>query len=227
MKLKIVGFESELNLDDYYVNVVEIHNKNLFHKIISQLYDKHRGLDVNNELKIIDDIEEINFKKDVYFVDNYFNVDANNRRIINRLYMEIVKNILDYGYGSEYDLLINNLIKLILHSSNEISINITFDNKIEINDFLKLLNIKIDEPMYCSIKENLYLLIDILSEFKMHKFILLCNLKNYIPIDELKELYKYSQYRKIKLVLIENVKDNKIENENKLIIDENYDDYIV
>ena len=52
--------------------------------------------------------------------------------------------------------------------------------------------------------ENILLLIDIESELNLDKLVVFVNLKSYLENEELIELYKYSLYKDIKILLVDN-----------------------
>lgn len=227
MKLKIMGFDSIIDLEGSFINVIEIHNKKLFQKIISEIYDRIKGVEEKSELIIYNQLDEINYTKDIFFVDNLFSIDFNNRSIINKLYSEAIKNYTDYEMFNTLEKINFEILKLLNEVSNDIDVNIMYHNNIEFKDLLKFMNFKIDTPINTSMKENIFLLVDIMSEFKIYKFIILTNLKNYLDKNDIIEIYKYSEYKQINLILIESEKCEKIESETKLIIDEDFEDYII
>lgn len=227
MKLKIMGFDSIIDLEGSFISVIEIHNKKLFQKIISEIYDRIKGVEEKSELIIYNQLDEINYTKDIFFVDNLFSIDFNNRSIINKLYSEAIKNYTDYEMFNTLEKINFEILKLLNEVSNDIDVNIMYHNNIEFKDLLKFMNFKIDTPINTSMKENIFLLVDIMSEFKIYKFIILTNLKNYLDKNDIIEIYKYSEYKQINLILIESEKCEKIESETKLIIDEDFEDYII
>ena len=227
MKLKIMGFDSIIDLEGSFISVIEIHNKKLFQKIISEIYDRIKGVEEKSELIIYNQLDEINYTKDIFFVDNLFSIDFNNRSIINKLYSEAIKNYTDYEMFNTLEKINFEILKLLNEVSNDIDVNIMYHNNIEFKDLLKFMNFKIDTPINTSMKENIFLLVDIISEFKIYKFIILTNLKNYLDKNDIIEIYKYSEYKQINLILIESEKCEKIESETKLIIDEDFEDYII
>lgn len=222
-----MGFDSIIDLEGSFISVIEIHNKKLFQKIISEIYDRIKGVEEKSELIIYNQLDEINYTKDIFFVDNLFSIDFNNRSIINKLYSEAIKNYTDYEMFNTLEKINFEILKLLNEVSNDIDVNIMYHNNIEFKDLLKFMNFKIDTPINTSMKENIFLLVDIMSEFKIYKFIILTNLKNYLDKNDIIEIYKYSEYKQINLILIESEKCEKIESETKLIIDEDFEDYII
>jgi CRISPR type II-A-associated protein Csn2 len=86
------------------------------------------------------------------------------------------------------------------------------------------ISVKLEEKLL----DNLLLLIDINSVLKLNKIVIFVNLKQYLTKDELEELYKYSIYNKVNIILIDSQTYGcTINNEQKLIIDSELDEFIV
>ena len=76
--------------------------------------------------------------------------------------------------------------------------------------------------------EKLLLLIDIEKIFHINKLLIFVNLKQYLTKEELKELYKYSIYNNVKILLIDSECYGTCnEFEKKLIIDENLEEFVL
>ena len=102
------------------------------------------------------------------------------------------------------------------------------NSDIDVQDLLKIFNVKIDTSCYISIVEKIEFIIDIISNFKIAEILVIPNLKTYLNEYELLEIYKYSIYNNVNLLLVENVLENKLlKYEQKNIIDENFDEMLL
>ena len=115
---------------------------------------------------------------------------------------------------------------VLVRHANELPFNYKIKEEIKLIDVLKLFEFKIDEQSYQSILEKLELFIDILSTLNISRFLIIPNLKDYLIEEEIIYLYKYSLYNNINLIIIQNGEKEKLEYERKLIIDENFIDFI-
>lgn len=226
MKLKINGFENELIFDHENINILVIDNPQCFSHIIQLINDKSNGIE-SNEIFLLDDNEnEINISKEIYLVCDLFNIDYSSKKILNKLYKIISDNI-----QLSQDYVIENLsIKLrnyIIGEINELPFEFTMKSELDIIDVLKLYDVKIDNSSYTNIIERLELLIDLISTLKIAAILVIPNLKMYLSEQELLELYKYSLYNNVKLLLIERNQMFKLEYEKILVIDENFDEQIL
>ena len=99
------------------------------------------------------------------------------------------------------------------------------DDDLEISDLLKIFKVKIDVSCYCTIMEKIEFIINVLSTLKIANILVIPNLKTYLNEEELVELYKYSVYNNINLLVVENsTSEKKLKYEVKNIIDENFDE---
>ena len=93
MKLKINGFENEIQFDEEHISVLTINNSKCFTHIIGILNDKINGIE-SNEIFLLDEKnQEIKMNKKAYMVLDIFNIDYNSRKVLNKIYDIIAKNI--------------------------------------------------------------------------------------------------------------------------------------
>lgn len=108
---------------------------------------------------------------------------------------------------------------------SEFNINLTYDNDYQIESFLKLINLNVGFPNH-NIIDQLYQYIDIITEFNLYELLIFNNIKEYLTTEELEELFKYLLYKEQRCLLLESIQDVNIYNiENKLVINDNFDDF--
>ena len=224
MKLKINGFENEILFTEENVNILTIKNTKCFSHILQILNDKINGLESNEIFLLDENNEEINMSKEIQMVLDIFNIDYNSKKILNKIYNIIATNI-QKNQDFEIEKMILNLRNYIIEEINELPFEFVMKNELEITEILKLYNLKIDEENYTNILEKIEILIDILSTLDIAKILIIPNLKLFLSEEELVELYKYSLYNNINLLLIERHEENKLKYENCIIIDENFYDF--
>ena len=223
MKLKINGFDNEIIFNDENINILEIKDSKCFTHIIKILNEKINGIE-SNEIFLLDNNEnELNMGKEMYMIFDLFNIDYNSKKIISKIY-EIISENIKKNQDHEIE---NETIKLrnyIIQEINELPFEFVMKRELEISEILKLYNLKIDPINYASILERAELLIDIISTLQIAKILVLPNLKTYLSEDE---LYKYSLYNNVKLLLIERYNTKKLEYEKTMLIDETFDEEIL
>ena len=225
MKLKINGFENEIQFDEEHINALTINNSKCFSHIIGILNDKINGIE-SNEIFLLDEKnQEIKMDKKVYIVLDIFNIDYNSRKVLNKIYDIIAENI-EKNQDHEVEKMVMQLRNYIIQEINELPFEFVMKSELEIPEILKLYNLKIDDVNYTSILEKVEILIDIISTLKVADILIIPNLKLFLSSEELVELYKYSLYNNVKLLLIERNNEEQLKYEKNIIIDENFCDFI-
>lgn len=226
MKIRIIGLENEIDLSsDEIVNVIVIKDVNYFSNIIKIINDSMNGIETNEIFLLGDEEEELKINKECYLLLDLFNIDYNSKKVLTKIYDYIednVKNNQDY----EIERLVLKIRNYLIQEINELPFEFTMKSELEITEILKLFSLKIDDENYQTILEKVEILIDILSTLEITKILIIPNLKLYLNDDELVELYKYSLYNNIKLILIEREDNHKLKYERVFTIDENFYDYI-
>ena len=226
MKLKINGFENEIQFDEEHINALTINNSKCFSHIIGILNDKINGIE-SNEIFLLDEKnQEIKMDKKVYIVLDIFNIDYNSRKVLNKIYDIIAENI-EKNQDHEVEKMVMQLRNYIIQEINELPFEFVMKSELEIPEILKLYNLKIDDVNYTSILEKVEILIDIISTLKVTDILIIPNLKLFLSSEELVELYKYSLYNNVKLLLIERNNEEQLKYEKNIIIDENFCDFII
>ena len=222
MKLKINGFDNEIIFNDQNINILTIKNTKCFSHILQILNDKTNGIESNEIFLLGENNEEMNMAKEIQIDLDVFNIDYNSKKILNKIY-EIISNNIEKNQYFEVERMVLNLRNYII---DDLPFEFVMKNEIEIPEVLKLYNLKIDEENYTSILEKIEILIDIFSTLKIAKILIIPNLKLFLDEAELVELYKYSLYNNINLLLIERNEYTKLKYEINIIIDENFNDFL-
>ena len=162
----------------------------------------------------------------MYLVFDLFNIDYNNKKILNKIYELINKNINNTQELDIYEIIFK-LRNYLIQEINELPFEFIMKSDISITEVLKLFDLKIDKLNYTNILERVEILIDLLSVLKISQILVIPNLKMYLSDEELVELYKYSLYNNIKLLIIERDCKNELQYENILRIDEMFNDEII
>ena len=226
MIIKINGLDNELVINDEQIGVVEINDIKLYRHILEIINNRVEGISNNEFLILSDKYEEIDFKDNVYLLNDVFNIDINSKKIINKIY-----NLINSSYDDEEKLIFSNKIQEVknnlIYKTNELPFTFSINNDISILDMLKLFNFKVDYSTYTTILEKIELLIDVLVNLNIAKILIIPNLKMYLTNEELIYLYKYSLYNNITIITIEKYCENPVDYEKKLLIDKSYNDYLM
>jgi CRISPR-associated protein Csn2 len=229
MKMKIFPLDNEIIFDDTYVNILEIEDNCFFAKIVNEINNLVNGETSTERILLIDNDEIIDMSKNAIFVIDIFNVEYNQKKIITKLYQKIEEIYkLEYEIKQNIEIKTEEIIKNFNMIFEDFSFEIDFKVELTVQDYLKLLSVKIDTSQYITPIEKVLGLLDIAENFKLCKILMFCNLKSYFSKIEMQEIYKYSKYKKMYLLLFESKCSEEIfQYEKKIIIDENYDDFLI
>lgn len=226
MKLKINGLENEILFNENECNVLICKDKKFFRHIIETLNDKINGLESNEIFLLDDNNEEIKIDKSIYLVIDIFNIDYNNKKILNKIY-NIISDRVELSKEIEMNDIIIKLRNYLIEEINEIPFEFIMKDELDVKEILKLFDLKIDKENYTNTIEKIELLIDIISTLKIADILVIPNMKTYLTDEEIIEIYKYSLYNNVKILSIEKELISKLKYENILLIDQNFDEMLM
>ncbi len=226
MKIRIIGFEKDIEFEQNKINILKIENSNLFCNIIENINNNINGIE-NNEIMLLDESEEIiKMANKIYILFDIFNIEYNSKKILNKIYDQISEKMkLNQDY--ELETLSMKIRKYLTTEINEMPFEFIMKSELEIEDILKLFNLKIDETCYTTLLERLEFLINIISTLNIAEILIIPNIRLYLNEKEIIELYKYSMYNNVKLLIIErNLIKTKLSYEKIYYIDNEFDENI-
>lgn len=222
MKITVSYLENNIEINNENINVLEIENKKIFFRLINDLNQICNG-NVIEEIKTFIDDKEVSITNKVNVISDYFNIDFSKYMLsINKLINENLKDNSDKSLLLLYKKLIQKYNSII----STVDLPIMVNNDVTIESFTKILKLKINYKN--SIIENLFSIIELERSLKYSKFIVLVNLKQYLDDTELKELYKYSIYNNVNIILVDSqCYGCSHDFEKKLIVDDNLVEFMV
>ena len=231
MKMRIFSFETEICFSDDYVNVIQVENHKLFGNLVNSIYRMSNGIEegIPEQIVLEESGKVLNCSKETMFIMDFMDFDFNQRKIQNALYhyVEEVYN-LEYERFDKFQTSFYNLNLDMFDILVELPFEYECKENIEVQDYLKMIGLKVKQNGEQTILERLLLIIDVVHYFRLAKIVFLVNVKSFLENDELVELYKYSKYKKISLVLLESGAEiMPIQYEKILLIDNDYDEILL
>lgn len=226
MMIKIMGFENPIEFKENFVNVLEIPNTKQFSNFVLKFNNVYENTE-DNEIVLLSNGEKQDFSKNTMIISDILNIDFNDKKIISNIYEILsLENQKDTSIDNEYENITKGIYNYLLKVINNLPFECYITKEIKLQDLLKIANFKISKDYYTTILEKILLLIDIFSIINNNVIIILINLKSFLAERELLEFYKYTLYKNIKILLIDNKKQDVLRYENKNILDDDYYDYI-
>lgn len=225
MKLEIKYLDNDIDIKENEVYALEVENKNYFYRIVRDLHNISNNNIVDDIYLSDDNNNEINyFNKFKIFID-FFDFNFDSKKITNDIIKYVNKNIsieVKDSILNQY----NKIIKLYKKELNNIDIPLMIETETDSDNITKSLKISIEVKQ--NLIENLLLLIDIENILGTKDILIFVNLKQYLTKNELEELYKYTIYNEVSILLIDSqCYGGTLNNEKKLIIDENLDEFMI
>lgn len=224
VNMNISYFDNNISIDNENINAIEIENKKYFYRFIKDLYEIE-NIGINENINFFEDNVEKNINKKLKIFVNFFDFELNTKKMQTEIIKYIV-NTLDEENKNQIEVQYKKMLRTYKNIINSVDIPLKFDEDINIESLLKILNIGINKKE--ELLDNIILLIDIEKVLKTNSILIFINLKQYLSRDELAELYKYAIYSQVTIILIDSqCYGGTLKYEKKLIIDENLDEFML
>ena len=219
MKIINNNWKRQIVLEDNLIHTIVFENKKYYRESILELIRQHKGYEGNFILS--NNNKEVSFDKNSYFISDLFNIDINNKKIITKVYGELLRNALDNI--AEYNKIISYIreyFETLVFNNN---LDLEYNDEIEANLLLKLGDFKIqfEESNYL---EKLIKFLKVLVELCNIKVIFIVGLYRVFSLEEVEKIYKEVCLNKINIINIEsgyqNIKKSDCYNEKVYIFDQ-------
>ena len=207
------AFSEPIELCENKNTVLALENKNFFRSFLLDLKNQING--ESGEIVISENYEPINLKY-ICLISDFISIDLNEKSILNKVYSDLI-SISENDVSEETEEFKSNALNYFSALISQSEIELSFDD-IDILNFLKSLKIRVDESD--TFLEKIIDLIKIYTFMFGYKLIVFVNLKEFVSENELSEIYKYCNYNKINILLIESFQKNALPNEKLIIIDD-------
>lgn len=203
MKIINNNWQRQIVLEDNLIHTIIFENKKYYRKNILELIRQHKGYE--GSFILSNNNKEVSFDKNSYFISDLFNIDINNKKIISKIYGELLKNVVDdiveYNKITSY---IREYFETLVFNNN---IDLEYNDEIEANSLLKLGDFKIqfEESNYL---EKLIKFLKVLVELCNIKVIFIVGLYRVFSIKEVEKIYKEVCLNKINIINIESEQQN-------------------
>lgn len=218
--MRLRGFELEIFIEENSRLVLTILNKALYRKTIMDFKSLLANED-NNDIVIEEEGKLLNYDKELQQVTDYYTIDFHSKSILNALYKKAESMVIT---NSDYHVELEILYKKLVHQLQEILLDCEVDTfcntELDIIDLFKIVDLRLLIQSKRDPLEELYTYLDLIAYFKSKKLLVFFNLKSNFTKEEVVNIYKYMEYKKIKWICIENGNYDTIDLENKYLIDE-------
>jgi len=215
MRLVHPRIEKHFEFVDNIVNVLVVEVQQLMTELIIELQEQVSGRE--GRFRLVDNEKEIKLSKRLHLVIDCFNLDINNRQLINQLMKEVDSVTNDERLYLETQELKNKIEKYIYELEQMIDYNINFNQNFTITELLKGIKFNYDNENMNFI-EMIIEYIKIVSRLLNVDVFVFINLKSFLSKEQVQGLYEYCAYSKINLLLIESHEDEHVYIQEKVVV---------
>lgn len=205
----------DISVPEDKILVITLERPDVFSKVLNDMWQQTKGLE--GAVAIVEGEEVIKLSKTAHMIFNPFDIDCNDRKVLNAIYSEI-KEISSEQHLDIIAEANQKNIELIDVIADKLDYSITYDLDVDIIDIFKMYGVKLltdDECLTSRIIDYIKLLHRILKT----NFFILVNFKQFLNIDDIKNIYEAAIYEKVNLVVIQTNYKDKIVNEYNVIVD--------
>lgn len=215
MKLVCSEYGLEIELEENKVQVLVIEKPEIALSMIESLWKQSNG---DEGIFILSNKDKIhNVAKEACVILNLFDIDCNDRKILNKLYQELslVAQVQMYEEEAEINSAIVGFLENLLQKvTYDLDIRYEFD----ISGLLKLYEVKIGGEGQ-NIVERIINYIRSMHQICHVSYFVFAHLKQYLSTEQLNILYEFAMYEKVFLILVEGIEREKVECEKYWILD--------
>ena len=202
-------------LDENYITELLIESPNMFLPFMTKLWQQYRG---EEDFIIFSQFDkELHLDKVAEIVSDPFQIDVNNRKILVKIYQNIVKEMQEKNLEQMWKLQ-SLMEKYVIEVCETSEFLLTYDANPDFIDLLKMYNVHVDNT-------EMDLVSRIIAYVKLSHRVLntslyiFVNLKSYFSNEILEKLYQTLCYEKINILLIERYDRGALDLERRIIID--------
>lgn len=187
-----------------------------FQRVVQELYNQKNGLEGKFTLSLQDKI--LNISKKAEMIINPFSVDLNDKRILNKLYMQLSEQANSETFYMKTQEIRRQIYEYIFQLEQEYRYILNVDEEVDLNTLFKAAGVRY-EAFEEDFLDTLCRYIKIVSELLEIKLIICINLRSYLTDEQISALINDVKYEEFGLLLIENQERSCLEGVNRCIID--------
>lgn len=178
-----------------------IESPELFAEYVQELYMQCE----NDEGRFVlsEEENEINLSKVSEIIINPLGLELNQKKIINKLYSELVKTSMSEVMYEKTAELTRYIANYIMDLEDNADYTVQFSDRLDVSILLKAMDVKYEETEE-SLLEHLIRYIKLVVSLLNVRLIILVNIRSYLNDRQFDELIQEIKYQEIKALFIEN-----------------------
>lgn len=215
MKLVCAKYGIQFDFKENQTAVLVIENPTCMSEVVLNLRLQCEGEE--GIFLLTDDDKNRKIDRDMLMILDPFSINFHERKIVSKLYDEMA------SYGNDFAIEKGMLNSQIVTLLDQVVLecpysNLTYDMELDWSDLFRLYNLRF-EFLSNNLLERIVEYIKIVTKLFSIRIICLVNIKTFLTLNEILELYRIAFYCKVHLFLIESAEREWIESEKTIIID--------
>lgn len=215
MRIIYSKYGIDLYLEENKITTIVIENPLVMSEVIRNISRQVNGEDGEWILSEQDKIFSV--EKSGIFLDNPLMVNSNEKRILTRLYKELSEQANTLMY-EDYTRINSYIVSFLERLLDTVPYHLDMEVDMDLTGILKLYGVKI-ESEGVSVLEALLDYLRALSCICNIRVIWILNVKQFLTVEEVQQLYEFCFYEKTLLINLEGQKNYNLEHEKCVIID--------
>nr|WP_314758740.1 type II-A CRISPR-associated protein Csn2 [uncultured Lachnoanaerobaculum sp.] len=215
MRIIYSKYGIDLYLEENKITTIVIENPLVMSEVIRNISRQVNGEDGEWILSEQDKIFSI--EKSSIFLDNPLMVNSNEKRILTRLYKELSEQANNLMY-EDYTRINSYIVSFLERLLDTVPYHLDMEVDMDLTGILKLYGVKI-ESYGVSVLEALLDYLRALSCICNIHVVFILNVKQFLTIEEVQQLYEFCFYEKIYIINLEGQKNYNLKHEKCVIID--------
>lgn len=215
MRIIYAKYGIDLCLEENKITTIVIENPLVMSEVIRDISRQVNGEDGEWILSEQDKIFSI--EKGSQFINNPLMVNSNEKRILTRLYKELFEQANTLMY-EEYTQINSYIVSFLVRLLDTVPYHLDMEIDMDLTGILKLYGVKMESDGV-GVLEVLIDYLRALSSICNIHVIWILNVKQFLTVEEVQQLYEFCFYEKILLINLEGQKNYNLEHEKCVIID--------
>lgn len=209
-----VGLFQELNEEKVFTLIIE--NQNIFYNLIDDINNQIEGK--NGEFVLSVNFQPQNIAKKVDLITQLVPFTVNQKNLVSKLYAFLKQKSVDENMYHKTQELLTFVKKYIYELTEDIESELISENSGDISVILKACDLKFDDSNL-NLAEKLMEYMISVNEFKGETLFIIVNLRSYLNDKQTENFFKSVLLKKIRLICVENMEYQKLNYEDRVIID--------
>lgn len=219
MKLIYPSAGLDIDLEEGWIYSVICENQSLFYELIDSLSSQSEGMD--GSFVLSENFEPLDISKRIELITQLIPFTVNKKELLNKVHSKLKQTAYSEDFYVETQKILSEIEKYIARLTEAFNGELEVSSVCEIPNLLKQTGVRFHEEGKTLPEKLLDYMMNV-YEYECEKLFVIVNLRSYLTDKEVKLLYQTLIAHKVRLLTIESVEREKIREEKRVIIDNDY-----